>query len=414
MSERVVILGGGVAAGYAAKEFVEQELEPNSLTIVSADDRPPYDRPPLSKSVLGGEKSIDDIFINAADFYDANGINLVLNTRVREVNLRNRMLVSENNEMIGYEKLIVCTGARVRKLDAKGSDLEGIYYLRSAEDAARLVEAKADAENVVVVGGGYIGMETAATLRGEGKKVTMVFPDDYMLPAVLTPRMADFFEAYYDYKGVSILKGASATGFSGEGGKITGVELDNGEALPADLVVVGIGVTPNVELFRDSGIHVQDGIVVNKYLETNRAGIYAAGDVANYYDIFFDKRRRIEHWQNAVDQGRHVAADIMSNKRKRRDHFASIPYFFSDIFDLSYEVWGDPYDADEVVLRGRLETEGFMVFWLRFNRIVGAFVLNANDEARQHIPMWIRERRSFNAEALADVSLDFDALQRIR
>ncbi|MCI0711463.1 MAG: NAD(P)/FAD-dependent oxidoreductase [Chloroflexi bacterium] len=336
MSERVVILGGGVAAGYAAKKFMEQKLDSNNLTIVSADDRPPYDRPPLSKSVLAGEKSLDDIYINPANFYETNGIHLVLNTRIKEVNLRSRMLVSARNEMIGYDKLIICTGARVRKLNIPGSELEGIYYLRSASDAARLLEAKATAENVVVVGGGYIGMETAASLCADGRTITMVFPNEYLLPAVLAPSMADFFEAYYEYKGVTILKGVSATGFAGEKGQITGVEVDSGEILPADMVVVGIGVEPNVELFSNSGLHIQDGIIVNKYLETNRAGIYAAGDVANYYDIFFDKRRRIEHWQNAIDQGRHVVADIMSNKRKRRDHFASIPYFFSDIFDLSY------------------------------------------------------------------------------
>lgn len=414
MSERFVVLGGGVAAGYAAQEFVEQGVESGQVTIVSAEDHVPYDRPPLSKDFLAGETAVEDILINPPAFYEEHGINLLLNTSVKSVNLRNRMLIAESGEMIGFDKLIIATGSRLKKLDIPGADAEGIYYLRSIEHAKAISRARENNGRVVVIGGGYIGMETSAVFKQDGLEVHLVFPDQRLMEDFYTPDMSSFFENYYQDQGIIFHKGTKPARFVTNNGRISAVELEDSSTIETDFVVVGIGVEPRVDLFEQTGIPIDNGIIVNKYLETNRAGIYAAGDVANYYDIIFDKRRRLEHWQNAVDQGRHVAADIMSNKRKRRDHFVSIPYFFSDIFDLSYEFWGDTDRAEEVVYRGRPSDEDFMAFWLRYNRMIGAFVMNGSDEAREYIPTWIRERRGVSGEHLANRDVDFDRLNRLR
>jgi NADPH-dependent 2,4-dienoyl-CoA reductase/sulfur reductase-like enzyme len=394
---KYVVLGGGVVAGNAAKEFVANGIQPGELCIISAESTLPYDRPSLSKDFLAGKKTTDEILINPPEFYTEHGIDVYLQTVVGRVDIAHKVLYT-NSEMIGFRNLLIATGARVRKLNLPGSELEGIYYLRRIEDSQRIREAAKDARQAVVIGGSFIAMEAASVLQGSGVQTSIVFPEERVWKSFFTPQISAFFEQYIRERGIKILPGNLVEAFIGENSHITHVELKSGKELPADLVVAGVGVEPNTVVFSNTPIEVNNGILVNDYLETNIPGIYAAGDVARYPDALFGDDRRFEHWENAVAQGEYVAR-VMAGERKPFNH---VPYFFSDVFDLSYEYWGDASAADENVVRGDIENASFSVWWIQDNHAVAAFVLNRPEEERELAPQWIETRQMVSIEELAN------------
>jgi NADPH-dependent 2,4-dienoyl-CoA reductase/sulfur reductase-like enzyme len=225
----------------------------------------------------------------------------------------------------------------------------------------------------------------------------MVLREERIWSRIFTPQMSNFFESYYAARGVRIVKSTEVTALRGAG-TVSMVVLGSAPPIPCELVIAGIGVQPVTDMFAGSNIEVGDGVIVNEYLETNQPGIYAAGDVANYQDLLFGKRRRVEHWDNAVSQGQYCAQALMSE----RAPFRHVPYFFSDIFDLSYEYWGDSSDAEEVVHRGDLSGNSFSVWWLRQNRLVAAFAMNRPDEEREAAPKWIEAKQLVSSKKLAD------------
>jgi NADPH-dependent 2,4-dienoyl-CoA reductase/sulfur reductase-like enzyme len=396
-----VILGGGVGAGYAAQEFVEHGIEPGELAMVSADNTLPYDRPSLSKGYLAGEKDTDDILINPPAFYEKNGIRVFLNTRVTRVDLGERRLYGDTDETIQFNKLLIATGSLVRKLAIPGSELSGIYYLRYVNQSDRIKANMQHAEHVVVIGGGYIGMEVASVLAAKNIQVSMVFPEKRLMERFFTPQMSAFFQAYYEERGVTFWPETQPAAFVGDNGHVVRVRLNTGQEIPTDFVVAGIGVEPATGLFEDTGLHLDHGIVVNKYLETNRDDVFAAGDVANYYDVLFQKRRRIEHWDNAVQQARHAARMMTVPSHIHPEEFMHLRYFFSDVFDLSYEFWGDTEAAEQVIHRGDVNGGSFSVWWLNAEqRLDAAFVMNRPDEERELAPQWIRARQELRPEDL--------------
>lgn len=412
---KYVILGGGVTAGYAAQEFVEQEIEPGDLAIVSADDTLPYNRPPLSKGFLAGKQDIEDILINAPDFYDKHQIEVLLNTRVTRVDLNEKRLYTDTDTTIQFDKLLIATGSRLRKLDIPGSDLEGIHYLRYDDQSQRIADAAQQAQHAVVIGGGYIGMEVASVLAQQPQmQITMVFPEKRLMERFFTSQMSKFFQDYFEQRGVRFWPQTQPVAFIGDNDRLARVRLNTEQELPADFVVAGIGVEPATDLFKDTGLHIDEGIIVNKYLETNRSGIFAAGDVANYYDVVFQKRRRIEHWDNAVQQARHAARMMTLSNRKQPDEFMYLRYFFSDVFDLSYEFWGDTEATDRVLHRGDVEGGSFSVWWLNGQRLDAAFVMNRPDEERELAPEWIQARRILRPEKLQDDTIPLSALTPLR
>jgi 3-phenylpropionate/trans-cinnamate dioxygenase ferredoxin reductase subunit len=396
---RGLILGGGMVAGYAARVFVEHGIEPDMLAIISADTILPYERPPLSKGFLAGTEDESSILINDAAFYRDHGISVRLTTRVSQIDLRAKRLTTDTGETIGFEKLLIATGAQPRRLNLPGATLDGVLYLRSVDDSRRIRESYQQAQHAVVLGSGFIGMEVSAVLQQQGVATTMVFPDPRVWQRFFTPEMSRFFQRYYEQRGVRILPNRQPVRFGGDD-RLTDVVLDTGERLAADLVVAGIGVQPVTDLFKDSGLQIDNGIVVNEYLETNQPDVYAAGDVANYQDVLFGKRRRVEHWDNAMEQGRHAARVLLGE----REPFVHVPYFFSDEFDLSWEFWGDTADADQAIHRGDLDNGQFSVWWLKGDRLVAAFVMNRPDEEREFAQTAIRERRVVDPDTLRDDS----------
>lgn len=395
-----VILGGGLVAGYAAKAFVENGLQAGELCILSAEAHPPYERPPLSKDFLAGERSVDDLLINNADYYREHQIDLRLKSPVQKVDFQNKMLQT-TDEPIGFEKLLLATGSRLRTLDLPGADADGIYYLRQIEEAERIRAAAENSINAVVIGGSFIGLEVSSVLSQLAVETTLVFPSTRVWEKLFTTRMANFFERYYRDRGVTLIKETKVTGFtSSEHGRHQ-VSLSTGKDLIADMVVVGVGVAPNLQLFKESELKLDNGVVVNRFLETNLADVYAAGDIARYPDALYnDKLRRIEHWDNAMSQGKHAARVMLG----MREEFIHVPYFFSDIFDLSYEYWGDAESAVTVVHRGDVDSGSFSTWWLNEEgALVAAFVMDRPDEERSLAPIWIKEGKQLNVTHLKDI-----------
>jgi 3-phenylpropionate/trans-cinnamate dioxygenase ferredoxin reductase subunit len=396
---KFVILGGGMVAGYAAKELVERGLKPGELTILSADTAIPYERPPLSKGFLLGKETEDTIRISPADFYGTHGIELKLECEVSRVDPKGKRLHLKSGGEFAFDQLIVATGARPRRLDIPGANLQNLYYLRSMDDSKSIRRGAEKAKRAVVIGGGFIGMEVAAVLAQKNIEVTMVLTDDRIWKRLFTPELSGFFEGYYNARGMRIVKNATVAELRGDGA-VRSVVLADGQVIACELVVAGIGVKPATEAITNSGLAISDGVVVNEYLETSEPGIYAAGDVANYFDVLFGERRRIEHWDNAVSQGQYCARALMGD----RTAFVHVPYFFSDVFDLSYEYWGDASGVAQVIRRGDLSSKSFSVWWLKEKRLVAAFIMNRPEEERQVAPAWIESRQTVSAAMLQDTT----------
>jgi NADPH-dependent 2,4-dienoyl-CoA reductase/sulfur reductase-like enzyme len=397
-SAKYVVLGGGMVAGYLAKEYVEKGGASGDFVILSSDDALPYERPPLSKGLLTGKEQEDKVFINPAEFYKQHGFDARLNTTVSDVDFASKRLTLEGGASLGYEKLVIATGARPNTLSLEGADLDGILYLRSLSDSRRIQEHAQNAKRAVVVGGGFIAMETASSLTQRGLDVTMVVREERIWKSFFTEEMSESFRRYYEQKGVHLIFGTGVARFDGQG-SVKAALLGNRDRVDCDMVVAGIGVAPVTGIFK--GIVLGNGVHVNEYLETSAPGALAAGDVANYEDVLFKKQRRVEHWDNAVSQGQHVGRLLLGERKP----FVHVPYFFSDIFDLSYEYWGDTTGAIQTIYRGDVGSQSFSAWWLdETNRVIAAFVMSRPDEEREAAPQWIEMKQVVSPERVADAA----------
>jgi len=396
---KYIIIGGGTTAGYTAKELVKQGLKKNELCIISAESTLPIDRPPLSKDFFtDDEMKVDDILINPQEFYDSHGIEIKLNEKAKSVDLKNKHVELEEGKKLKYEKLLLATGSKLRTLPVKGSELKNIFYLRTAEHSQRIRKAAENAEKIVVIGGQYIGTEMASSLRKLGKEVTMVFPEDRLLSKFSTADIAGFLHNYFHEKGVEMIHNKTVTGFEGDG-KVEKVLLEPDGSIEADMVVAGIGVEPNIEIVEGTAIAQEDGIVVNEYLETNKPGVFAAGDVAKFPDNIFKKMRRVEHWENAYEQGTHAAL-ILTGQRKP---YSFLSFFFSDIFDLGYEYYGDSEKADTNYIRGDLAKGDFSSWWFDGDKLVAAFIMAGRPEEEGKMARkWITDQETLDREKISD------------
>jgi NADPH-dependent 2,4-dienoyl-CoA reductase/sulfur reductase-like enzyme len=380
-----IVLGGGMVAGYAAKEAVEGGLKPAQLAIVSADQALPYERPPLSKSFLAGKDNEQSVLINQESFYREHGIDIHLNLQVQSIDLSGKRLLGKSGQEFGFKKLILATGARVRPLDVPGADRGNVLYLRSLSDSARLRDALKSAKKVAVVGASFIGMEVASQSAQQGRETALVFPQDRVWKSFFTPEMSRFFEKYYQDRGVRLVPEAHVAAI-GDGS----VSLSTGAKLDADLVLAGVGVTPVTDIAEAAGLKADNGILVNEFLEASAPDVYAAGDMARYQDVLSGKQRRLEHWDNAVKQGQYLARRL----RGETEPFKNIPYFFSDVFDLSYEFWGSTEGAERTDYRGDVNSSSFSAWWFKGDRIVAAFAMNRPDAERDAASRLVPMERS--------------------
>jgi 3-phenylpropionate/trans-cinnamate dioxygenase ferredoxin reductase component len=368
-----VIVGASLAGASAAAALRKEGFDGRIILIGEEAERP-YERPELSKTYLRGEAK-KDVHVHPVGFYDEHDIELWTGRRVDRLDLARRE-ITVGDEPIRFDRLLLATGATPRDLDLPGSELDGIMTLRTMADADRIRERAEDVNVVAVIGGGWIGSEVAASLRQLGHDVTLVLPTRNPLEKVLGPELGAMYREAHEEQGVSIVAGATATAFEGHG-YVTAVRTADGRTVPAGLVVVGVGAEPRVELARQAGLRVDDGILVDERLETSVPGIFAAGDVANATHPLYRRRLRIEHWDNAKRQGRTAAANMLG-KAKR---YERIPYFYSDQYDIGMEYTGLAAPGDEVVFRGDRGAREFIAFWLRDGRVTAGMNVNVWDVA---------------------------------
>ncbi len=338
----VVIIGGG-AAGNAAAEMLRREGFHGSIMMLSADDALPYDRPNLSKDFLSGTAPEDWIPLRSSDFYKEQQIEVRLGTRVVSIDTGGRTLQLSDGNILAFDALLLATGAHPVRLDTPGADLPHVHYLRTLDDSRSLFAKSRSATRVAVIGASFIGLETAAALRERGLEVHVIGPQARPLERVLGPELGDMIKAIHEEHGVTFHLGTSATAIERDA-----VVLKNGERLAADLVVAGIGVRPEVEIAAQAGLPVDNGVIVDAYLETNVPGIFAAGDIARWPDPHTGMQIRVEHWVVAERQGQTAARNILG----QREPFDAVPFFWSQHYDLAVSYVGHAEHWDRIEIDG--------------------------------------------------------------
>lgn len=397
---KCVIVGGSHAAANLAPTLRQQGWT-GAITVISNEFYLPYHRPPLSKAYLTGGKSLDEILIRQPIAYSQANVDFMLGAEVSGINRDAKTVSLSNGHTLPYDKLVLTTGARVRKVNCPGSDLKGVYYLRDANDVQAIKGAAGPAKNVVIVGGGYIGLETAASLRKMGLEVTVLEAMDRVLQRVTSPELSAFYTRIHTEEGVNIVTSTMLESIEGDK-KVTGVVCQGGQRFDADMVIIGIGVIPNTELAEACGLDVDNGIVVDEFARTSDPDILAAGDVTNHYNPIYDRRIRLESVQNANDQAV-IAAHTICGKEKA---YNALPWFWSDQYDLKLQIAGLNHGFDRVIIRGDIEGgRSFAAFYLADDKVLAVDAVNRPQEfmvARkalsQNLPMAI--------DQLGDESVD--------
>jgi 3-phenylpropionate/trans-cinnamate dioxygenase ferredoxin reductase subunit len=371
---RTLAIVGASLAGAKAAEAARDAGYAGRVVLIGDESSAPYERPPLSKSVLRGDAVVDTARVHDDGFYAEHGIELI-NSRVTALDDVSRRLQLDDGAVIPFDTAILATGAAPRSLDMPGADLAHVHYLRTIDDAVRLGHAIRKATRVAVIGAGWIGSEVAASARQMGSDVVLIDSGHVPLRRVLGDRIGEVFRQLHADHGVDLRLGVGVSELRGAEA-VEEVVLADGRIEPADVVVAGVGVIPRVELAAESfGFRVDNGIVVDQYMETNVAGIYAAGDVANAWHPHYRRYVRVEHWANALNQGL-VAG---RNAAGQHDPYSRLPYFFSDQYDLGMEYVGYAQADDELVVRGDLAEREFVAFWHRHGIVTAAMHVNTWD-----------------------------------
>ena len=400
----IVIVGAGHAAGQAAASLRQEGYE-GEVFIIGDEPYIPYQRPPLSKQYLSGEQGIERVYLRPEKFYASRNITLKTGVRVEQIDIVAQTVTTDSDETIPYEKLLIATGSRPRRLNLPGSDLPGIHYLRTISDVDAIRVEMAPGKKMVIVGGGYIGLEVASVGIKQELEVYVLEMEERILQRVTTPEMSTFYHELHSNRGVHVCTSTAVSGFSGDG-RVQAVlcsKENDEQAFPADLVVVGIGIIPNVELARDAGIDCDNGIVVDDRCRTSAANVFAAGDCTNHPNPLLNRRLRLESVPNAMEQAR-VAASSMSGGDKS---YASIPWFWSDQYELKLQMVGFSADGDTQVVRGDKAGNHFAVFYLKNGTLVAADAVNS---PREFMVCKQLVGKPVDADKLADPEIDLKTL----
>ena len=401
----VLIVGSG-HGGVAAASTLRQLNYEGSVAIVSADPDEPYERPPLSKEYLAGEKNFRSIHARGPNFWSEKAIDLVLGEEVTSIDARAKHVATASGTTIGFGQLIWSTGGEPRRLTCDGHDLAGLHAIRSRRDVDRLRAELASASRIVVIGGGYIGLEAAASLTKLGKQVTVVEALDRLLARVAAPAISEFFLAEHGARGVDVRLGAAVTCIEGKNGRVARVLLADGSAFPADIVIVGIGIAPLVEPFARAGADCSNGVAVDEHCRTSLSGIYAVGDCALHRNVFGpDRPVRIESVQNAADQGGTAAHHIAAQPKP----YEATPWFWSNQFDIKLQTVGLNTDYDEALLRGDPAGGRFSVVYLRDGRVAAFDCVNMVKDYVQGRGL-VERRAKADRAALADPATPLKSL----
>jgi 3-phenylpropionate/trans-cinnamate dioxygenase ferredoxin reductase component len=398
-----VIVGASLAGAKAAEELREQGFD-GQVTLVGAESERPYERPPLTKDYLRGESEREKAYVHPSDFYAEHDIELLTDTTVDAIDPSGAKITLNDGRALGYDRLLLTTGAEPRQIPVPGADLEGVHYLRTLSNCDAL-RARLDAGgHVAVIGAGWIGSEFAASARQRGLDVTLIDPLTLPNERVFGAEIGSFYRDVHARHGVELMLGEGVEAFEGDG-VVARVRTSSGARVDCDFAVVGIGVAPRVALARDAGLELDNGVVVNEHLESSTPGVFAAGDVAHAWHPFFEQRIRVEHWANALNQGPAAARSMLGQDMS----YDRIPYFFSDQYDVGMEYSGYATSWDQVVFRGDREGGEFVAFWLTDGRVVAGMNVNVWD-VNQHVQALIRSRAQVEVDALSDPDTPLESL----
>jgi NADPH-dependent 2,4-dienoyl-CoA reductase/sulfur reductase-like enzyme len=406
-SEGFVVVGAGLAGASAVRELREGGFL-GRIRLIGAEAHRPYIRPPLSKDYLSGSADRESVFVDPEAWYVENSIELLQSTTVTAVHPAEYLLHVDNAAPIGYDKLLLATGSTPRRLTIPNADLGGVHYLRTIDDSETLHALLAEGgRRLVLIGSGWIGMEVAATARSLGNEVTILERNPIPLANALGDELGAMFADLHTENGVDLRPSVVVESITGKDGRATGVVLVGGEVIPADLVLVAVGVIPNIGLADAAGLEVEDGVLVDASLKTSVPDIYAAGDVANAYHPVAGMRLRSEHWANALNGGKAAARSMLGEEVSYDD----IPYFYTDQFDLGmeYSGFGPLTQGAGVVYRGNRADREFIAFWLSGGRVVAGMNVNVWDvnDAVQGI---IRRANLVDPARLVDENVPLQAL----
>jgi 3-phenylpropionate/trans-cinnamate dioxygenase ferredoxin reductase component len=397
---RTFVIVGASLAGAKAAETLRLEGFDGRIVLLGEEAVRPYERPPLSKDYLRGEVGTDKVFVHGESYYEDNDIDFRPSTSVQAMDIRTSEVVLSSGERIGYDGLLLTTGSTPRRLSVPGSDLPGVHYLRNLEDSDRLRAAIRGGGRVVVIGGGWIGCEVAASARQLGADVALVEVGELPLQRVLGTELGRFYRDIHAEKGIHLHLGMAVESL--RGGSVVGeVLLGDGTTLSADVVVVGVGVVPRVELAEAVGLSLDNGILTDEHLMTSAPGVHAAGDVANAWHPVLGRRIRLEHWSAALNQGPAAAKNMLGASIP----YERIPYFFSDQYEIGMEYSGYADASDEVVFRGDLSSREFIAFWVREGRVTAGMNVNVWDVAEQ-IADLVASGRPVDKGLLADPDVE--------
>ncbi|HMH47729.1 MAG TPA: FAD-dependent oxidoreductase [Solirubrobacteraceae bacterium] len=404
MNEQTFIIVGASVAGSKAAEELRTAGFDGRVLLIGAESERPYERPPLTKDYLRGESPREKAYVHEQGFYQQHQIELETDATVSAIDPAQSRVTLADGRAFGYDRLLLATGAEPRRIPIAGSELDGVYYLRTLADCDMLRERLQVGGRVVVVGCGWIGSEFAASARQGGLEVTVVDPISLPLERLFGAEVGAFYRDVHRDHGVELVLGDGLEAFEGEGA-VTRVRSAAGRVIECDFVVVGIGVAPRVELASGAGLEIDNGILVDEKLQTSTPGVFAAGDVARALHPFFRERIRVEHWANALNQGA-LAAHAMLGESVSYDR---IPYFFSDQYEVGMEYSGHAPKWDEIVLRGDPSDGEFVAFWLRERRVVAGMNVNVWD-VNEQVQALIRSRQPIDVAGLGDRDTPLDSL----
>src|SRR5450756_646993 len=387
-TDQTFVIVGASLAGAKAAETLRAEGFDGRVVLIGEESERPYERPMLSKEYLRGEKPAAKLYVHDEGFYADNGIELMTGTRVQSLDPGAHEITLAGGARMSYSRLLLSTGAAPRRLPLPGADLPGVAYLRAMGESDSLRAAITAASRVVVIGAGWIGSEVA-----------MIAPDTVPLERVLGPEVGGVYRDLHTEHGVELHLSTQIEAIVGNGA-VRGVRTTDGAGIEGDLVVVGVGVSPCDELARDAGLALDNGIVVDEFLRTSAPDVFAAGDVAATWNTRYNKRIRMEHWANALNQGQAAARNMLGQATA----YTKLPYFYSDQYDLGMEYNGYATDWDRVVLRGSTSAREFIAFWLKDGRVLAGMNANVWDQG-DGIKALIRGAATVDADALSDPSV---------
>ena len=371
---RYLIVGGGLAAASAVEGIRELDKD-GEIMVASAERELPYHRPPLSKGYLAGREQLETVRVHDAVWYRDNRVRYRLGVEAKSVHMGKQGVTLKSGERIPYDRLLVATGSRPRRLNVPGADTPGVLLLRTLTDSTALKAALRPGLKLVIAGGGFIGMEVAATARGRGAEVTVLEMGQAVYGRFADATLSDFFRRFLESHGITIKTNVRVARIRADGGQLAGVTTEAGQEYPADLVVAGVGAEPNTEWLANSGFAIEaGGIVVNMRLETSGKNVWGAGDIARFPDPVTRQPRRLEHWDNALAQGKQAGRN-MAGAEETYTHQSA---FFSDLFDVTVNVLGETDRPDGVTIRGStdLKAPNFTALYVRENRLMGAVMVN--------------------------------------